>query len=144
MLGAIIQRQKNVECIRVAHDARLKALRDITKAVKQEKRILLVTPDGPRGPRYQCKPGALMAADMTGAQMMGITWSATRFFQLGSWDKMVIPLPFSKIILSFSEPIELPKEGTLEERSAKLDELLRGHDQDVCAAVSANSAFWPK
>ena len=66
-----------------------------------------MTPDGPRGPRYQCKPGALTAAEMTGAKVIGISWSASRFFQLGSWDKMVIPLPFSKIIVSLSDPPEV-------------------------------------
>ncbi len=144
MLGAIIQRQKNVQFIRVAHDARLKALREITRTVKTEKRLLLVTPDGPRGPRYQCKPGALMAAEMTGAKVMAVTWSASRFFQLGSWDKMLIPLPFSKVIISLSEPLDVGTEGTLEERTAKLDELLREHDRAICSAISPNPAHWPK
>lgn len=143
MLSMIIERNK-VQTIRVAHDGRLKALKDITRAVKNDGRVLLMTPDGPRGPRYCCKPGALMAAELAGAKIMGITWSSSRFWQLKSWDRMVIPKPFSHIILDLSEPIHIGSEGTFEEKTSRLNNLLIQRDEEICAEVIPDRSRWPK
>ncbi len=143
LLASIIKRKKNVQIIRVAHDARHKALKQIIQAVRQEKRVLLLTPDGPRGPRYECKPGAVMAADVTGAPIMAVSWSSNRFWQLKSWDKMVIPKPFARIILAFSDPIDLSQIDGLENRRLHLQKAIRQFDDEICAEITPDQSKWP-
>lgn len=58
---------------------------------------LLVTPDGPRGPRHTISDGAIALAHKAKAPVMTVNYVPTSYWQLGSWDKFVIPKPFSTI-----------------------------------------------
>ncbi|WP_373032016.1 lysophospholipid acyltransferase family protein [Sulfurovum sp.] len=58
---------------------------------------LLVTPDGPRGPRHTISDGAIALAHKAKAPVMTVNYIPTSYWQLGSWDKFVIPKPFSTI-----------------------------------------------
>lgn len=94
--------------IRVSHDARFKALQQAIQHLKSTNEVIVITPDGPRGPRYQMKRGIAAAARLSGAQVIPLTWTATRFWQLNTWDKFMIPQPFSTIDVTIGEPIRLP------------------------------------
>ena len=79
-------------------------------------KIFMITPDGPRGPRMQFKPGAVIAAARTGSQLL----LCRSFISRGkvfekAWDKFTLPAPFTKIELVFSEYICIPKDSTLEQ-----------------------------
>lgn len=63
-----------------------------------------ITPDGPRGPRHSVAPGALLAAHRAGVRMMPLAAHASAFWQLGSWDRFMIPKPFAKVTLSYGDP----------------------------------------
>ena len=58
---------------------------------------LLVTPDGPRGPRHHISDGAVALAHKAKAPILTINYTVSSYWQLNSWDKFVIPKPFSKI-----------------------------------------------
>ena len=58
---------------------------------------LLVTPDGPRGPRYTISDGAIALAHKAKAPVLTVNYVPTSYWQLGSWDKFVIPKPFSTV-----------------------------------------------
>ena len=58
---------------------------------------LLVTPDGPRGPRHSISDGAIALAHKAKAPVLTVNYIPTSYWQLGSWDKFVIPKPFSTI-----------------------------------------------
>jgi lysophospholipid acyltransferase (LPLAT)-like uncharacterized protein len=66
-----------------------------------EERSILVTPDGPRGPARQGKPGAMVAALRSGRPLLMVGWSSRRRVVLGSWDRMEIPYPFSVINIRY-------------------------------------------
>ncbi len=66
---------------------------------------ILITPDGPRGPRYQLAPGLIMLAQKTGASILLIRVEYESFWRLKSWDQFQIPKPFSKVTVTF-EPLE--------------------------------------
>ena len=85
------------------------ALRALIRAGKAGDWIAL-TPDGPRGPRMRCQPGIVMLAQRTGAPVVPITWSTSRLKRLGTWDRMIIALPFGDGVLSWGEPIEVPRD----------------------------------
>ena len=69
-----------------------------------------ITPDGPRGPRMRATPGAATAARLSGAVLLPVSYSATRRRVLGSWDRFVVPLPFSRGIIRVGAPIEVPRD----------------------------------
>lgn len=58
---------------------------------------LLVTPDGPRGPRHKVSDGALALAIKGKLPLCTINFTCDRYWQLDSWDRFVIPKPFSRI-----------------------------------------------
>ncbi len=65
-------------------------------------------PDGPKGPRHQLKPGTLYIAQQTDAYLLPISYSSNRPLIFNSWDKFMLPLPFSKNIMIYGEPIKVP------------------------------------
>lgn len=87
---------------------------------------IAITPDGPRGPRRKVKPGAVRAAQRTGAMILPlhvVTDSAWRF---GSWDRLMVPKPFAKIDVCYGEPFGV----------SSRDEL--GDGIERCAAAMAS------
>jgi lysophospholipid acyltransferase (LPLAT)-like uncharacterized protein len=76
-------------------------------------RCTLITPDGPRGPRHEFKPGAVVAAQRASVPLVLCRVlcktdkpSAVWIFER-SWDKFILPLPFARLTLVFSEPIRI-------------------------------------
>jgi lysophospholipid acyltransferase (LPLAT)-like uncharacterized protein len=63
-----------------------------------------VTPDGPRGPARRFASGALVAAQRVGVPIVGIGVSASRAWFLKSWDRFMIPKPFSRVRIVYSAP----------------------------------------
>ena len=70
----------------------LKAFRDV-----RDGKEILITPDGPRGPRYSMSDGAIGLALRSKKPIFIMNYRADRFWQLKSWDRFIIPKPFSKI-----------------------------------------------
>ena len=64
-----------------------------------------ITPDGPRGPWHSVAPGALLAAHRAGVRIVPLAASASAFWQLGSWDRFMIPKPFARVTIAYGEPL---------------------------------------
>lgn len=79
---------------------------------------LAVTPDGPRGPARSVAPGAVVIAQRTGAPMVPVAVSTSRAWRLRSWDRFVIPKPFARVTVAYSEAIRVsadtPRDATRE------------------------------
>lgn len=69
-------------------------------------------PDGPRGPRHEFKPGTLYMAQQSGAYLVPVSFACKWKIQFSSWDKFYLPLPFSKTILLYGEPIKVPRDSS--------------------------------
>ncbi|HET9425007.1 MAG TPA: lysophospholipid acyltransferase family protein [Gemmatimonadaceae bacterium] len=67
-----------------------------------------ITPDGPRGPFHSIAPGALLSAHRAGVRLMPLAATASAFWQLGSWDRFMIPKPFAKVTVAYGDatPVE--------------------------------------
>jgi lysophospholipid acyltransferase (LPLAT)-like uncharacterized protein len=76
------------------------ALIELTRNVKSG-RNAGVTPDGPKGPRRVCKPGAVALAKLTQSPFLLVGINFHRAIKLKSWDEFSIPLPFSKVDMHF-------------------------------------------
>lgn len=68
-----------------------------------------VTPDGPRGPRYSVQPGVIKIAQATGCEIIPIHIQYSSAWRLKTWDRFVIPKPFSQVTVVFDTPISIPK-----------------------------------
>jgi lysophospholipid acyltransferase (LPLAT)-like uncharacterized protein len=108
-----------------ASDDGAKALVRMIQAVKQGWDFG-ITPDGPRGPRLQLKPGTLALARKTGAWIIPVSLAFDRSFELRTWDRMVIPLPFATCVIKYGVPYQLPPRA---EDAAEADRLQRHMDE---------------
>ena len=74
----------------------------------------IFTADGPRGPIYQTKMGPIKLAQMTGARIGAFHLEPERAWVMGSWDRFLIPKPFTRICVSWAQwtrvPADLPPE----------------------------------
>lgn len=77
------------------------------------------TIDGPRGPAYEAKPGAVTLARHTGQAILPFHIAINKGIQLSSWDRLTIPLPFTRALVLIAEPIYVPRESNGEEVAAK-------------------------
>lgn len=73
--------------------------------------IVVITPDGPRGPRHQAAPGVARLAAVSGARILPCAAQTTRRRVLSSWDRMVLPLPFGRGVVVCCPCIEVPREA---------------------------------
>jgi hypothetical protein len=71
----------------------------------REGRNIVITPDGPRGPREIVKPGVAQIALMSGAPVVPVTALPKHAWRLGSWDRFMIPVPFTSIAVRLGDPI---------------------------------------
>ncbi len=76
---------------------------------------LAITPDGPTGPSYKMKPGAVIVSHRTQAPLILLGIRIKNKWQLKSWDKFEIPKPFSNVEVIYSNPILISKNSTREE-----------------------------
>jgi len=79
---------------------------------------LVITPDGPRGPRYEIRPGLIRLSQATNRPIVAVTYELKWKFQLNSWDRFHVPIPFSTCHLITSGPILVPQNASEEEMAA--------------------------
>ncbi len=78
-------------------------------------RDVVITPDGPRGPAYELGPGIIFLAQRSGAAVLPMNLEYSRCWRLGSWDRFIVPRPFSKVRVLINEPHRVRSTTTLEE-----------------------------
>ncbi|MFH1228715.1 MAG: lysophospholipid acyltransferase family protein [Planctomycetota bacterium] len=83
----------------------------------------VITPDGPRGPKYQVKAGLIFLAQKTGFPIIPITYKVDRSLVLNSWDNFIIPVPLSNVRVIYGDPIFVPDTITKEERSDFMEKI---------------------
>jgi lysophospholipid acyltransferase (LPLAT)-like uncharacterized protein len=84
-----------------------KALKGLIRAARAGKDLAL-TPDGPRGPARAFKPGALAVAQATGLPVVPLAAGASGAWRVGSWDRSLIPHPFSRLCVAYGPPRTVP------------------------------------
>ena len=104
------------------------AIRDLYLAVSRDNVSPANTPDGPRGPIFEFKPGPLMLAQMTGVPILPMACAARRYKQLNSWDRFILPGWFNTLVVTLGEPVVVPKGlsmAELEPQRQQLETTLR-------------------
>ena len=95
------------------------------------------TVDGPRGPRHVAQPGAVLLAKKTGQPILPFHVTAARRWQISSWDRMQLPLPFTRARVEIAAPIYVPDDADDVTLAAKLDEL-----QQALEAINQRGEEW--
>jgi lysophospholipid acyltransferase (LPLAT)-like uncharacterized protein len=86
------------------------ALRGMLKTLKGNGYVG-ITPDGPRGPRMRATDGIVTVARMSGVPILPCSFSARSRVVFNTWDRFVLPLPFSRGVIVWGEPIFVPREA---------------------------------
>lgn len=87
--------------------------------------------DGPRGPKYVAKAGACLLAKKTQNPMMPFVVETEKYWEIGSWDNLQVPRPFSRARIFIAEPIYVSKDAGNEEIENKRLELQKTLDELV-------------
>lgn len=82
-----------------------------------------ITPDGPRGPRMRAKSGIAAAARGAGVPVLPVSFGVRRRLVLNSWDRLIMPLPFTRGVFIIGEPIA-PESGDEEAVRATVESRL--------------------
>mgnify|MGYP001822538979 CR=1 FL=1 len=90
-----------------------KAIRDLYEVMAKQGVSPVNTADGPTGPIYKFKPGAVMLAQLTQYPMLPLAFVAERCWYLRSWDRFAIPKPFSKVVVAIGELRYVDKATTM-------------------------------
>ncbi|MGD9562108.1 MAG: lysophospholipid acyltransferase family protein [Pyrinomonadaceae bacterium] len=99
------------------------------------------TLDGPKGPRYESKPGAVLLAKKTGNPVMPFVVECSRFWTVGSWDRLQIPRPFTRAKVIIGAPIYVRAGAVEDEVTLKLRELQLSLDTMVEAGATWRSSI---
>ncbi|MCK4389146.1 MAG: lysophospholipid acyltransferase family protein [Desulfobacterales bacterium] len=118
IIAQILQRQGQ-ETIRgsTSRDA-VRALARLIKTLKEETCPGVVVPDGPRGPRFKVQPGVITLAKKTGYAIVPVSYSANRLKIFASWDRFILPYPFTEGRVIYGTPISVPGDIDPDEEDA--------------------------
>ena len=137
-IGAMIVRKLGGEVIRGSSShTGARALRDYYQALAHEGVSPAITPDGPRGPPWKFKPGAVLLAQLSGRPMVPLSYAASSAWKI-KWDRFVIPRPLSRIVIVVGEPVYVPKgldAAGLERLQQDMEQRLRAAFEEAFAAL---------
>lgn len=98
------------------------ALLAITEALKTNPVVVHIV-DGPRGPKGVVKPGLISMAGVSGGAVLPLIVSAKKAWVLGSWDRFLIPKPFSEVTIEWGRPYAVPRDSDPETYEALRQEI---------------------
>lgn len=85
----------------------IRALRETMHGLKNG-HWFAFTPDGPKGPRHHAQPGVIYLATNTAAEVVPVGVAASKSWKLSTWDRYLIPKPFSRVHIHVGPMITLP------------------------------------
>lgn len=115
-----------------------RALRDYYETIVRQQVSPAITPDGPKGPLHEFKPGAIMLSQITGKPILPVAVAASRCYTFPTWDAFELPLPFSRIAIVYGEPVKVARAmdaAALEQWRGQLAQTLRTLRAEAEAAL---------
>ena len=101
--------------------------------------IIAITPDGPRGPYQKAAPGAAYLAIKHQYPVVCLSFSASRHWRLKSWDRFMIPKPFTQLALHAAAPLMFTADASLKDATRAIEQRLNEvtHSADIACGVAA-------
>ncbi|MGM0568632.1 MAG: lysophospholipid acyltransferase family protein [Elusimicrobiota bacterium] len=86
----------------------------------KEKKVIAITPDGPKGPPLEVKKGVPYIARKSGCPVVPLSYAVKRKKIINSWDSLILPLPFNRAAVVTGEPYYVDKKSDIEEERKKI------------------------
>lgn len=110
------------------------AVRALYRSMTRRGTSAVIIPDGPRGPKGELKVGVAVLAQLAGAPILPLGFAARRAVRLRSWDRLVVPLPGTRVAVVVGAPETLPRTTSSEELEGERTRL-----ESVLQAVTARA-----
>ncbi len=101
-------------------------------ALTREPLDIAVTPDGPKGPRHEVKPGVVQLARLSGRPVIPVALVYNRGRRFASWDRFLLPYPFGRAVISFGEPLTFYDAESPEEFRVRLQRGMDANEAQAC------------
>jgi lysophospholipid acyltransferase (LPLAT)-like uncharacterized protein len=100
------------------------AMNAMDTGANSTKVVMAITPDGPRGPVGKMQPGAVFLAQKSGKPLVPVGISVERAWRTQSWDRFVVPKPFSRVVWHYGEPIYVGRKDDIPATCLRLEEAI--------------------
>lgn len=101
----------------------LRALIQQINDMRKHSRPGVVIPDGPQGPRHKVQQGVILLAQKTGVPIIPLAFSSKRQKVFNSWDRFVLPYPWTEGVVTYGRPIDVPPDANGQVISDRMKEL---------------------
>jgi lysophospholipid acyltransferase (LPLAT)-like uncharacterized protein len=95
-----------------------------SRAALADGAVVVITPDGPRGPAMRAAPGAIALARLSGAAIIPVSSATRRCIFLNTWDRFMVPLPFGRGAFVCGPPLYVAESADEEQARAQLEDAL--------------------
>jgi lysophospholipid acyltransferase (LPLAT)-like uncharacterized protein len=112
-VARLLERQGGVTVRGSRNRSGVRALKGLIDLMRQGYNAAIVA-DGSQGPPRVMQAGALMLAGKSGAPILPVVVAADRYWAFRSWDRTVLPKPFSRLVLAYGEPLTVPADCGVE------------------------------
>lgn len=102
---------------------------------------LVITPDGPKGPRHEVKEGVVQLARISGRPVIPMAFVVSRGHRFASWDRFLLPYPLSRGVYSFGAPVIFARDETPDAFRARLQQALEDNDRRAAARLEEYGVF---
>jgi lysophospholipid acyltransferase (LPLAT)-like uncharacterized protein len=102
----------------------MRALMQQILDMRNNRRPGVVIPDGPQGPRHKVQPGVILLAQKTGCPIIPLAYSSKRRKIFNSWDRFMLPFPWTRGVITYGRPVEVPAKAdadTIRECTLRLE-----------------------
>ena len=125
--GEIIARTLRLFGVRTIRGSSYKsgstAFRNLIRVVRDNNGRVFITVDGSRGPVFKVQKGILHLAKISGKPVLPVTYGAEKAHVFKSWDRFIIPHPFTRVVIIYGEPVYLHRDSSEEDIELKRTEL---------------------
>jgi lysophospholipid acyltransferase (LPLAT)-like uncharacterized protein len=118
IVAQVLQRQGHKTIRGSTRKGGLRALIRQIADMRTHGRPGVVIPDGPQGPRHKVQPGVIVLAQKTGCPIIPLAYSSKRRKIFNSWDRFILPYPWTKGVITYGRPIEVPPKADIEIRES--------------------------
>ena len=105
-----------------------------------EKFDLVVTPDGPKGPRHKLKDGVIQLARVSGRPVVPVAYVCSRGYRFRSWDRFLFPYPFARAVYSCGQPQFFSRDESIDECRLRLQAAMEDNQRQAESWLEAQGA----
>lgn len=132
IIARILQRQGHATIRGSSSRGGMRALARQIKLMREKEIPGGVVPDGPLGPRFKVQPGVITLAKKTGYPIVPVSYSAKTLKVFASWDRFILPCPFTECTIIYGAPVYVPREADRQKETCCQDIL----ERELCRITS--------